>query len=244
MRLLQLDSSGKVVLTDFPHDKAPAYAILSHTWGEDEVTFKDVMNGAAESKLGYQKIRFCREQSSRDGLQYFWVDTCCIDKSSSAELQESINSMFSWYRDAKVCYVYLSDVSLPASENRPAPSQWETTFRKCRWLKRGWTLQELVAPDVVEFYSREGVHLGSKRSLEQCIYAVTGIPINVLRSGQNLSELTVAERMAWMRGRETTREEDMAYSLLGIFNVHMPLIYSEGKDNALRRLQEEIKKSR
>ncbi|KAL1846163.1 hypothetical protein Daus18300_014339 [Diaporthe australafricana] len=238
MRLLTCDGSGKISLKEFPHNKSPPYAILSHTWGEEEVTFQDVLKGGAENKLGYRKIRFCGEQAARDDWQYFWVDTCCIDKSSSAELGESINSMFLWYRNAAVCYVYLADVSSTTG----ASSSWETAFRYSKWFTRGWTLQELIAPETVEFFSREGVHLGSKKSLERRINEITRVPIKALQAIQDLSGFSVAERMAWMQGRETTREEDMAYSLLGIFNVHMPLIYSEGKDNALMRLEEQIEK--
>ncbi|KAH7303117.1 heterokaryon incompatibility protein-domain-containing protein [Stachybotrys elegans] len=240
MRLLTRNGSGKISLKEFSHNKIPPYAILSHTWGDEEVIFKDISDGGVENKLGYGKIRFCGEQAARDGWQYFWVDTCCIDKSSSAELGESINSMFLWYQNAAVCYVYLADVSSTTGD----PSSWETAFRNSKWFTRGWTLQELVAPESVEFFSREGVHLGSKKSLERCISEITGIPIEALQASQDLSEFSVAERMAWMQGRETTREEDMAYSLLGIFNVHMPLIYSEGRDNALMRLEEQIKKSK
>ncbi len=245
MRLLKCGDSRFKLTKDLVRD-IPKYAILSHTWGPDaeEVTFRDLVDGTGEDKIGYEKIRFCAAQARRDGLQYFWVDTCCIDKSSSAELQESINSMFRWYRDAAICYVYLADVSLTISGHSPAPLSWEIAFQRSRWFTRGWTLQELIAPELVEFFSRDGVRLGSKSSLERCICEITGVPVQALRVSQDLSEFTVAERMAWMQGRETTREEDMAYSLLGIFNVHIPLIYSEGKDNALRRLKEEIDKSK
>ena len=154
-------------------DAIPRYAILSHTWGPDteEVSFKDMVDGAAMSKSGYEKIQFCGEQARRDGLQYFWIDTCCIDKSSSTELQEAINSMFCWYRNATKCHVYLADVSRPALDTDGKPSQllWESSFRKSRWFTRGWTLQELVAPASVEFFSKEGEQLGNKRSLERHI---------------------------------------------------------------------------
>src|SRR6266702_4018572 len=114
MRLLKLEASGEFSLTEFIGDSVPQYAILSHTWGadDDEVTFKDLMDHAGKNKAGYAKIQFCAKQAANNGLQYFWVDTCCIDKSSSAELTEAINSMFRWYRQAAKCYVYLSDVSI------------------------------------------------------------------------------------------------------------------------------------
>ncbi|KAN0069072.1 HET domain containing protein [Elaphomyces granulatus] len=246
MRLLKLNDAAEFGLTkDFlVCDDIPRYAILSHTWGADteEVSFKDMMDGTAKSKvLGYNKIQFCGEQARRDGLQYFWIDTCCIDKSSSTELQEAINSMFRWYRDAAKCYVYLADVSRSADINS-SQLLMESSFRKSRWFTRGWTLQELVAPASVEFFSKEGEQLGNKRSLERHIHEATGIPVKALR-GSSLFDFSVLERMSWMENRETTRKEDKAYSLLGIFDVYMPLIYGEGRENAFQRLREKIDKA-
>ncbi|KAN0067836.1 hypothetical protein V8E54_014083 [Elaphomyces granulatus] len=201
-----------------------------------------MIDGTGKRKTGYDKIRFCGEQAGRDGLEYFWIDTCCIDKSSSAELHEAINSMFRWYRDAAKCYVYLADVSRPSLDTG-IKLPWELSFRKSRWFTRGWTLQELVAPAIVEFFSEEGEQLGNKKSLERHIHEVTGIPIKALQ-GSPLSDFSVSERMLWTEKRETTRKEDKAYSLLGIFDVYiyMPLIYGEGRENAFRRLREEMDK--
>ena len=247
MRLLKLDSIGEFSLTKYlVSDDIPRYAILSHTWGADteEVSFKDMMDGSGKSKPGYDKIRFCGEQAGRDGLQYFWIDTCCIDKSNSTELQEAINSMFRWYRDAAKCYMYLADVSRAVldADGKSGQLPWELSFRKSRWFTRGWTLQELVAPASVEFFSKEGEQLGNKKSLERHIHEVTGIPVEALR-GNTLSDFSISERMLWAEKRETTRKEDKAYSLLGIFDVCMPLIYGEGKDKAFKRLREEIDKA-
>jgi hypothetical protein len=244
MRLLELKSGGESSLTRDLIDNIPPYAILSHTWGADteEVSFGDLLSGTGKVKFGYGKIRFCEEQARRDGLQYCWVDTCCIDKSNNNELSEAINSMFRWYRNAAKCYVYLSDVSGHASNAKFNQPFWEPAFRKSRWFTRGWTLQELTAPISVEFFSKEGELLGNKISLERNIHEITGIPIKVLR-GAALSNFSTAERLLWAEKRETTRKEDKAYSLLGIFDVHMPLIYGEGRDSALRRLREEINKA-
>ena len=147
--------------------------------------------------------------------------------------------MFCWYRNAAKCYVYLADVSGPTLDADVGKPSWESSFRKSRWFTRGWTLQELIALALVEFFSKEGEHLGSKRSLERHIHEVTRIPTKALRGGL-LSDFSVSERMLWAEDRDTTRKEDKAYSLLGIFNVYMSLIYSEGKENAFRRLREEI----
>ncbi|KAL2134279.1 hypothetical protein VTI74DRAFT_536 [Chaetomium olivicolor] len=242
MRLLLRTDAGEIRLTKFFVKDIPRYAILSHTWGteDDEVNFKDLMDGVGKNKIGYDKIRFCGDQAWRDGLEFFWVDTCCIDKSNSTELQEAINSMFRWYRDAAKCYAYLVDVSTPTLDASDK-SIWEPAFRASRWFTRGWTLQELIAPTSVEFFSRENVRLGNRKSLEQHIYEVTGIPLEALR-GRLLSDFSVPERMAWIEKRSTTREEDIAYSLFGIFDVQLPLLYGEGKEKALKRLREEIGK--
>ena len=243
MHLLKLDDHGNPVLTRFLAGNIPSYAILSHTWSADdqEVTFQDLTNGVGLNKLGYGKIQFCGEQAWKDGLQYFWVDSCCIDKSSSAELQEAINSMFRWYRNATKCYVYLSDVST-RKRSRSSKLLWETAFSQSRWFTRGWTLQELLAPSSVEFFSREGKRIGDKRSLEIQIQHITGVPIQALQ-GNSLPEFSVEVRMSWATNRTTTIEEDLAYCLLGIFDIHLPLIYGEGRENAFRRLRNEIRGS-
>ncbi|KAI1317875.1 hypothetical protein F5Y16DRAFT_414554 [Xylariaceae sp. FL0255] len=246
MRLLQCDDAGNYSLTaELTPDNVPPYAILSHTWGPDEIVYADLADKRNDwqQKAGYDKIRFCAEQARRQGLRYFWVDTCCIDKSDAIELQTAINSMFRWYCDAKICYVYLSDVSSStATSTQNSVATWETAFQDSRWFTRGWTLQELIAPAAVEFYSREGTRLGDKKSLEPQLRDITGIPARALR-GAPLSEFTTAEREAWARGRQTKYPEDMAYSLLGIFDVNIPLIYGEGRQNAERRLREEVEKA-
>ena len=228
MRLLEDDRHGNLGLVEKHDNDIPRYAILSHTWGAegDEVTFKDLTEGTGRNKIGYKKIEFCREQAASDGLQHFWGDTCCIDKSSSAELNEAINSMFRWYQGAHKCYVYLSDVPPP-----PLPTNahislaaLQAGFRESRWFSRGWTLQELIAPTSVEFFSRGGNVLGSKRSLEEQIHDATRIPIRALR-GEPLNRFGVEERLSWAKDRETKRPEDKAYSLLGIFDIYMPHIY-------------------
>jgi hypothetical protein len=247
MRFLEGNNDGEFSLTkDFVDDNIPKYAILSHTWGEDieEVTFEDLKDGTGKSKAGYKKIRFCGEQAGRDGIQYFWVDTCCINKSNNNELTRAINSMFRWYQDANKCYVYLSDVSRSMSNNDNNSHQlpWELAFRASRWFTRGWTLQELLAPTSVEFFSREGERLGDRKTLEQQIHQITNIPITALR-GTPLSQFDVEERLLWAEVRQTTHGEDKAYSMLGIFDVYMPLIYCEGREHAFKRLRKEIQDS-
>jgi hypothetical protein len=240
MRLLECKNDGEFSLTQF-FDDIPRYAILSHTWGPEEVTFRDMIEGNGTSKTSFDKIRFCGKQARRDGLYYFWVDTCCIDKSSSAELAEAINSMFRWYRDAAKCYVFLQDVPRTTvdSKDRSCQLPWEIAFRTSRWFTRGWTLQELIAPTSVEFFSKKWELLGDRNSLERHICEITRIPSKALR-GSPLANFSLTERMSWAETRQTAREEDIAYSLLGMFDVYMPLIYGEGRANAVGRLQEAI----
>jgi hypothetical protein len=153
--------------------------------------------------------------------------------------------MFRWYRDATKCYVYLADVS---TKKRPASDQfsehpWESAFRSSKWFTRGWTFQELLAPGpaLIEFFSREGNRLGDKGTLERQIHEITGIAISALR-GAPLSQFSIEDRFSWANGRQTTREEDKAYSLLGIFDIQIPLLYGEGGEKAWKRLREEINK--
>jgi hypothetical protein len=231
MRLLKRKSDDGFDLITFRTDDLPPYAILSHTWTDGkEVTYSELVAGTGKNKAGYDKIRFCGERAAADNLQYFWVDTCCIDKSSSSELSESINSMFQWYQNAEVCYVYLADLP-PGSDMSRLPL--------CRWFSRGWTLQELIAPKVVQFYDREWNAIGTKVELVDIISSSTGIPSRHLLGHSALSDASIATRMSWAARRQTTRLEDLAYCLLGIFQVNIPLVYGEGM-RAFRRLQEEI----
>jgi hypothetical protein len=244
MRLLQYNSDGNFSLTEFFDKAIPEYAILSHRWGTEEATFEDLQKGIGTKKAGYEKLRFCGEQARGDGLKHFWVDTCCIDKSSSTELAEALNSMYRWYRNAARCYVYLLDV--PALKQKAGDTStehtWESAFRDSEWFTRGWTLQELLAPRTVEFFSQQGKRLGDKEILGRQIQEVTGIPISALE-GAPLSQFSIEERLSWAENRQTTRPEDKAYSLLGIFGIHLLPIYGEGKEHAFRRLKEEIQKS-
>lgn len=185
-------------------------------------------NGAGKSKEGYEKLLFCGRQAAKDGLEYFWMDTVCIDKQSSAELTSSLNSMFRWYRESAKCYVYMSDVT-----------SLEPDFSRSVWFTRGWTLQELIAPNVVEFFFADEQCLGDKMSLDARICAITKIPMEAIW-GQDLSRFSVEERMRWVQSRTTTLEEDRSYCLLGIFGIFMPVIYGEG-NNALERLKKNVR---
>jgi hypothetical protein len=237
MRLLHFVDQ-RLTLTDFSGRTVPPYAILSHRWNTDpdsEVLFEDLGNGTWRTKAGHPKIVFCAKQAAQDQLRYFWIDTCCIDKTSSAELSEVINSMFDLYQKSFVCYAFLSDLD-PATET-------ESGLEHCRWFTRGWTLQELIAPTAVRFYDAAWRFRGTRSDLCEMISTITHINTSYLRSTnpiQYLLKIThAAVKLSWMASRNTTREEDMAYSLLGLFDINIPLLYGEGS-KAFRRLQDEI----
>ncbi|KAF4899911.1 Vegetative incompatibility protein HET-E-1 [Colletotrichum fructicola] len=224
-------------------DDIPPYAILSHRWGspDDEPTFRDLLlqTPSGTLKKGYRKIVSCCVQALEYGLSHAWIDTCCIDKSSSAELSEAINSMYSWYEASRICFAYMEDV--PPNDNVFRRNSY---FRQSTWFKRGWTLQELIAPDEVIFFDSQWSMrtLGSKSTLSEIISSETGIPQNILNNKNMLHSASVEQKMSWASLRQTTRVEDEAYSLMGLFGVNMPTVYGEGK-KAFRRLQEAIMKA-
>ncbi|RWA08193.1 hypothetical protein EKO27_g6918 [Xylaria grammica] len=226
-------------LVEFNKD-LPPYAILSHTWRDKEATIEDFNAFTARlprrrNMIDYEEaFEICQGKYQRfdkilgacglaqkQGLKYVWIDTCCIDKSKSAELDESINSMFLWYERSHICYAYLEDFKLTGGVlNREA-------FGLCRWFKRAWTLQELLAPKFVFFYDQSWNPLGEKTSLGSILSDITGIETSFLTETTSIYTASVAKRMSWAAAREATREEDRAYSLLGIFGVNMSLIYGE-----------------
>ena len=234
---MRLINCSTLQLEEFFGTNIPRYAVLSHTWGNDEVSFADLTSGQPLVGSGYQKIIFTCQQAIKDEIGYAWVDTCCIDKSSSAELSEAINSMFAWYQNSVRCYAYLSDVRA---------AKMDKDLPKSRWFRRGWTLQEMLAPRTVTFYDQQWVNMGDLHQHAGRISKITGIDQPLLWTDwsyvvndKKFDSYCVATRMSWASTRQTTRAEDMAYCLLGIFNINMPLLYGEG-DRAFRRLQEEI----
>jgi hypothetical protein len=239
MRLLRLEDDGDVSIGEYAEEDGLRYAILSHRWGkdQDEVTFKDMVEKTGRDKKGFAKIRACGEQAQRDGFKFFWVDTCCIDKSSSAELSESINSMWRWYRKSGICYAYLDDVPAGVSIQERIEA-----LTASKWFTRGWTLQELLAPCKLVLYNSAWEDIGSKDHLAHGmrISGITGISMRYIGPDPSpISSASIAERMSWASTRETKRPEDIAYCLLGIFDINMPLLYGEGQ-KAFQRLQEEI----
>ncbi|KAK5087328.1 hypothetical protein LTR70_002184 [Exophiala xenobiotica] len=176
----------------------PRYAILSHRWVDgQEVLYKDLVKRRNEHLCGWWKIRLCCSQAVTDGLCYAWVDTCCIDKNSNAELSEAINSMFRWYANAHICYSYLPDVTFNGS------SQWEREFTTSSWFTRSWTLQELLAPKLLEFYDRTWNKIGLRSALSGEIAEASGIHLSALTSDKiDLSEWSVAQLFAWSSADE------------------------------------------
>ncbi|KAL8636605.1 MAG: hypothetical protein Q9228_006016 [Teloschistes exilis] len=223
------------------------YAILSHTWGEEEISFHDFYKPKSRLLQGYEKIQRCCSVAHSDGYKYLWIDTCCIDKKSSAELTEAINSMYAWYSEAHMCYVYLSDF---AAEDQWRPFTTETPsykyssfnpdlFAQSRWFSRGWTLQELLASYKIQFLDNTWRYFGDKTTLLGHISSAIGIDEIYLQDRDRIPRASVATRMSWASARVTTRIEDEAYCLMGLFEVNMPLLYGEGH-KAFRRLQHEI----
>jgi hypothetical protein len=293
---MRLINTISLKLEEFFETKIPKYAILSHTWAEGEISYKDFVKNRNLDAAGWTKIRNCCKFAHNRGHDYVWIDTCCIDKRSSAELSEAINSMYSWYQQAEECYAYLSDVSYDEGfehgdetgregeggykrgdksesendandeahpnhdfkdpddelmnaneeESHRLPEIVERAFCASKWFTRGWTLQELLAPDHVYFIDRSWENvLGDMKALSALIVKITRIDEGILTEHfrprhRRLHLCSVAKRMSWASRRVCTRGEDVAYSLMGIFKVNMPLLYGEGKAVAFRRLQLEI----
>ncbi|KAI0326557.1 HET-domain-containing protein [Cubamyces sp. BRFM 1775] len=242
MRLLDTETKRFCPWVEDP--RTVSYVILSHVWSsKGEKTYEELLKIQADSnqdpreeELSSKVWMFC-EVARKDGYRYAWLDTACIDGTSSAELSEAINSMYDWYRYANACYAYLADVGVPTN-----PDPLSEQFRKSAWFGRGWTLQELIAPNFVIFLSVDWQVIGTKHSLAAIIEAVTHIDTPILTHQRSLDTVSVAKRMSWASRRKTTRVEDEAYCLMGIFGVHMPVIYGEGS-YAFFRLQEEICKN-
>ena len=239
MRLLNTRS---LQFKEFSDSKdVPRYAILSHVWDTHEQTFQEIAmiitdntNNNVDGEGSWRNVSFkiadfCKLAASF-GYDWGWVDTCCINKESSAELSEAINSMFAWYTDADICIAYLKDV------------RGENDMDRSVWFTRGWTLQELVAPGALLFVTAQWEPICTRASRPDIVTSATGIPINMLNSPGAFAQASVIDRFRWARPRKTTRLEDRAYSLMGLFGVNMPIIYGEG-ERAFRRLQEEILKT-
>lgn len=251
MRLLDTTT---LEFREYASRPSDSYVMLSHRWGTEEITFKEYRksHNLIKDTAGYKKvIDFCAVACAR-GFRLAWIDTCCIDKRSSAELSEAINSMYDWYKHAAECYVWLEDYTGSLK-----------SLEQCEWFSRGWTLQELLAPRRILFFTADWQVIGHKfyspgdgicacqedqrdiacfsaigAHIVPKLAAATGIPEEFLTSKPYYSA-SIALRMSWASNRMCTRAEDRAYSLLGLFDVNMPLLYGEGY-KAFERLQDEI----
>ncbi|KAJ6286789.1 heterokaryon incompatibility protein-domain-containing protein [Bipolaris maydis] len=238
MRLLNTESLE--LSCPYVPSEVPDYAILSHRWSPEEVTFADInstpilhLQSQMRTKKGFAKIQGACKLARNDGYTWIWIDSCCIDKSSSAELQEAINSMWRYYAESNICYVYLEDVL-------DSEAGWGPMFAKSQWFTRGWTLQELIAPTCVEFFAENWAAIGTKFERYKQIADITSIDSDLLIRVRALDDFSTAERLSWASHRNVTREEDETYSLMGLFDVNMPLLYGEGREKAFVRLQEAI----
>ncbi|KAF1973129.1 HET-domain-containing protein, partial [Bimuria novae-zelandiae CBS 107.79] len=218
------------------HGRGPPYGILSHTWSTYEIPFRAFYDRTIHKAypVASHKIYSTCDRALEDEIDYVWIDSCCIDKSSSAELSEAINSMYAWYASAKTCYAYLEGFALKEVEELTAG------LAICRWFTRGWTLQELIAPREVKFYDRHWAYFGTRMVLSTFLSRITTIPEEVLVGNKTVDPYCVAQKMSWTSMRGTTRGEDLAYCLFGLFEINAPLLYGEGSIRAFKRLQEEI----
>lgn len=260
-RNMRLLNTKTLDIHEFLPDDIPRYAILSHRWQKEEVSFKQYTKRHKYPKIkrlkGFTKIEgFCRIARERR-MEWAWIDTCCIDSRSSAEVSEAINSMWRWYEDADECYIYLCDVHME-DDNLNVLAQVEIS----EWFDRGWTLQELIAPYCRVFYSSAWKKIGhilgpsfylenfdrddpcgeeSLESFAQLISRLSNVPLLCLLR-RNVDFYGIGERISWSVGRSTSRPEDVAYSLMGLLGVNMPLFYGEGMEKAFIRLQLELLK--
>ena len=243
-----------VNILDCRHYESTEYAILSHRWIEQkpgetaEVNYEEMVELAnmdtkkqdeIRKRDGYQKILRSCKQAKEDGFKWLWADTCCIDKRSSAELSEAINSMYRWYENSAQCYAYLHDVPdryFPIERNL---GRYSLSNGWPEWFSRGWTLQELIAPNNVQFFNKDWQFIDDKRTHSSTLQVITRVPQNILMDGFSLTRPCVAQIISWAADRKTSRVEDKAYSLMGLLDVNMPMLYGEGK-RAFQRLQLEI----
>ena len=249
---MQVERRSNVL--DFRDDETTEYAILSHRWIDDTEINYDEMVGLANmekedrdairGRAGYKKILDTCRQAQKDGYEWVWADTCCIDKRSSAELSEAINSMYRWYKNAKICYVYLHDVDGSSFPTKQDDAKYPNSNGWPEWFSRGWTLQEMIAPSEVQFFNENWQHIGDKKTLALAWTPteITEVPPHILADGIDANRPCVAQIISWAASRTTTRVEDKAYSLMGLLDVNMPMLYGEGK-KAFHRLQLEIIRS-
>ncbi|OAA41408.1 HET domain protein [Metarhizium rileyi] len=252
MRLLNTKTYDLYEQCDLPNggNTFPPYAALSHIWLPKtdnrvaEVTYKDMRHSLQRLRIGklkqsgWEKLKKYCDFAAANCFEWAWMDTCCIDKDDAAETSESINSMFRLYKDAEICYAYLADVHCSSFDSGNISKQLMTS----KWFTRGWTLQELLAPKKVVFLNKSWTLVGTRTSLQGKIEALTGIETEVLNSfePENLEAASLATRLSWASQRRTTKPEDETYCLLGIFAVHMPLSYGEGRAGAFLRFQERL----
>ncbi|KAK7999489.1 heterokaryon incompatibility protein-domain-containing protein [Apiospora arundinis] len=270
MRLLKTDQYKLVEANDI--HTLPQYAILSHTWisPKDEITYQDFKQRKSDiendifKQKGWAKLRKYCDRAARDGWEWAWMDTCCIDKTNPADTQEAINAMFRWYQRAGICYAYLDDVDINSDTSYPVPegcdlddiaghdnvadprSDSHKALRESlinsKWFTRGWTLQELLAPPYLVFVDRAWRRIGTRESWSDEIREASRIEARHLTHfiPTDFSSCSIAMRFSWASGRHTTVEEDETYSLLGLFGISLPLIYGEGRWRAFNRLQREL----
>jgi hypothetical protein len=230
MRFLRVefdpDKKGDIRITLCDHAETEGsnvrYAILSHCPQKDEVLFADMADPdraysqETKGKQGFAKLEMCSRIALDHGLQYVWIDTCCIDKNSSAEISEAINSTFRYFAESELCIAYLDDLEDHTKD--------DYFLSRSTWFSESWTLPALVASGDLHYYSHNWKKLGSKASLSRQTSHVSGVTERVLVDPSALASICVSEKMSWAARRTTLRAEDRAYSLMGLFDINMPLL--------------------
>lgn len=237
---MRLINSRTFELRSLPPHEIPDYVILSHRWESEEITYGNILQNPISDEDsptrqlgGFSKVKGTCKLASEDGYSWVWIDSCCIDKESSADVDKAINSMWAYYAKSNICYVYMADI--PDTQ-----AGWSKSFRNSAWFTRGWTLQELIAPVYIEFYAADWSLIGTKFERFEEIAEITTVDRDLLAQNKSIDGYTTAERFSWAAHRQVTQEEDEAYSLLGLFHIHMPMLYGEGRSRAFARLQEAI----
>ncbi|VUC22964.1 unnamed protein product [Clonostachys rosea] len=276
MRILKTHEYKLLESKDIP-DPFPPYAILSHTWisPKEEITYQDFktkkedIDNGVYKQMGWAKVKDYCDRAAKDGWEWAWMDTCCIDKTNPADTQEAINAMFRWYQKAGICYARLDDVDAYKSideaqltdverpedgdldettgfnsilNNKQAHDAIGRSLVKSKWFTRGWTLQELLAPHYLVFLDQRWHRIGTRESWSAEIKEACRIEPEHLTTFKptDFTTCSIAMRLSWASSRETTVEEDETYSLIGLFGISLPLIYGEGRWRAFNRLQREL----
>ncbi|KAK6435197.1 hypothetical protein LTR95_008617 [Oleoguttula sp. CCFEE 5521] len=233
MRLLD---TGTYEVGDPQYSITERYAILSHRWHAKEISYQQLESAEKIARSitlpHFAKIQSACAKAASLGYQWLWIDTCCINKQDNAELTESLNSMYKWYNVDHITAKGPTPFAVAATDESKVPES--------EWFTRGWTLQELLACKTARFYDVNWDEIGTKATLALDLQRITRIEAGYLHHRKSLHLASIATKLSWACDRVTTRPEDKVYSLVGLFDVYLPIQYGEGLKKAFRRLQLEL----